>query len=445
MVCCCVAMKLGLFFFAISFFLVLNQASITTEENVQRIKRELLAKADVMSTWTATNMHSYHPDVKQFKLRKYRGITEAEVAMMQRIVHRLRNVTIASTHTLHSFTHGLLCSSTQRHTQTQAMKHVEIGICTDESAYKVAHLGFPEASTFVDIGCNKGYTTALIAGLWSGFNTGLTPYLLFKKYEELGVFQGAHSPAGYCRTGLDRAYPLRCPEGKNNRHQDGQCDRQAGEVKPLTIYAIDGSSSVLNHLRSSLQIMTPLNGTDLVRNIHTFHLAMSHREGHVQFSTVDEEAATGFEGGSIIRDSSRQKKADRTSKLSESVSMTTLNAFALSQDIQNRIDFIKIDAEGHDLEVIKGANETLLSVGILMWEQVARRSVMLAATIKTLERLMFECYVPAVTGFVKLTKGCSSLKSLPLGANIVCASRHNAPSAVLAFDLLSLFYDDGLQ
>lgn len=131
--------------------------------------------------------------------------------MMKQIVRRLKNVTIADTYDLQYFQQGRMCSHRQQQRQLFAIKHASMGICAEESTYKLAHMGFPEARRFIDVGANKGYTTALIAGLWEGYSKGLAPYLLFKKYEELNLFQKAPSPAGYCRTGLDRAFPLYCP------------------------------------------------------------------------------------------------------------------------------------------------------------------------------------------------------------------------------------------
>ena len=121
--------------------------------------------------------------------------------------------------------------------------------------------------------------------------------------------------------------------------------------------------------------------------------------------------------------------------------MTTLNSFTALHQIQTEVDFIKIDAEGHDLDVIQGANQTLLSVGVIFWEQ-SSTSRQLLTTLKHLERLHFECYIPAIEGFLKLTSGCFDMSRVPKGNNIVCASRIRAPGAVLAYDVLSFFHDD---
>ena len=131
---------------------------------------------------------------------------------MQRMVRRLQNTTISDIYNLHFYKQGQSCSVEQKQKQTAIIiRHISMGICSEESAYKLCHMGFPQAKTFIDIGANKGYITALIAGLWEGYSSGLTPYLLFQKYEALQVFQKAPSPAGFCRTGLDRAFPLHCP------------------------------------------------------------------------------------------------------------------------------------------------------------------------------------------------------------------------------------------
>lgn len=415
-----------------------------------------------MASWTATDMHSLHPEIKKYNLRKNRGITPNEINMMQKVTKRLHNKTILYQFNDNYIRHGVMCTSTERHRQSIAVKYATMGICTEESAYKIAHMGFPTAKVFVDIGCNKGYTTALIAGLWQGYSSGLAPYLLFKKYEETNVFQSALSPAGYCRTGLDRAFPLYCPvlaqreagaessrePVASNRHKDGQCDHQQSSVdssSAISVYAVDGSSAVANSFRSTLSQMSPFNTSALAMNIQVSHLAMSHKEGVVRFTTIDESMASGYEGGGIVgrRMRNRMLKREEPKRGSEQVQMTTLNSFADKNNIKNKIDFIKIDAEGHDLDVVRGANETMAAVGIIMWEQ-GKSTKQLFTTLKYLERLFFDCYIPDLKGFVKLTNGCFHVSKIPSGNNIVCASRVNAPGAALAFDLLSYYHDDGM-
>ena len=439
-------------------FYVLHISANITSDHVEEIKTRILGLAQGIADWTAVDMHQFHPETKSFKLQKYRGITPAEVEMMQVVVKRLQNKTIADFYDEKFFKVGHKCTPQQQRRQIEVTKRVVMGICTEESAYKIAHLGYPEARVFIDVGANKGYTTALIAGLWEGDAMGLTPYLLFKKYEELKIFQTAASPAGYCRTGFNRAYPLHCPDLGDqievNRHPDGQCDYQHNKLhknqSSISIYAIDGSSSVINSFRSTLDKMPTLMNTALGRNIHTFHLAMSDKSGTVRFRKKSELLASGYEGGGIVGASKRalshaQMRKTKTqvdeNTTSERVEMTTLSKFALFHHIRNNIDFIKIDAEGHDLDVIRGANNTLSSVGVLMWEQ-SNTSRKFAPTINMLESMQFECYIPSFSGFFKITSNCAKISRLQNGKNIVCASRSIAPAAVLLFDLLSHVYDD---
>jgi methyltransferase FkbM-like protein len=75
-----------------------------------------------------------------------------------------------------------------------------------------------------------------------------------------------------------------------------------------------------------------------------------------------EEASAGMLS-SLVRGFSRQSTAERT------VALTTLDV-----EVQRRgldyVDFVKIDAEGHDLHVLRGASEllSLHRIGVIQFE-----------------------------------------------------------------------------
>ena len=61
-------------------------------------------------------------------------------------------------------------------------------ICSEVEWYKVIQLAFPEATTFVDIGANKGYLGSLFLGLWGGAGLGVSP----KKVDRLNYYHPHH-------------------------------------------------------------------------------------------------------------------------------------------------------------------------------------------------------------------------------------------------------------
>lgn len=48
-------------------------------------------------------------------------------------------------------------------------------ICSEVEWYKVVQLAWPGATSFLDVGANKGYLGSLFAGLWGGGGLGISP------------------------------------------------------------------------------------------------------------------------------------------------------------------------------------------------------------------------------------------------------------------------------
>ena len=415
------------------------------EAEAEKYKRVLMRRARESSSWKEIDMLKRHPkEVKGYKLRRHRGISEHDVSMMQLLMKRIHNPNITSKYKADYFAHGRSCTNAEREKQSIEAGQSYLSICDEVTAYKVAHLGFPEASTFIDVGSNKGYTTALMVGLWAGNGYGLTPFKLFQHYERLNMFQTGPSPAGYCKTGLDRAYPLYCPSSPStkdsrhsrNRHADGRCDRQRLDGSPgphLSVYAVDGGSKLVRSFRNATLSLPVFNTSVLSRSIHFVHAAMSDREGVATFSVPDDVSMSGYEGGKI---NSVIRKNGRVGGL-EVVNMTTLDKFINSSMLFGKVDVVKVDAEGMDLSVIRGGQKSLSSLGIIMWEQESFAS--LNKIFQLLEKNHFECFAPLKKSFLKLSSGCINLSSIVNKGNIVCASRLNAPIATMAFDLLSEF------
>lgn len=67
----------------------------------------------------------------------------------------------------------LNCTDSEALFQWQNFDLPKLGICESDSPWRLAQLTLPEATVFLDIGGNRGYTAALIFALWSpghGFN-----------------------------------------------------------------------------------------------------------------------------------------------------------------------------------------------------------------------------------------------------------------------------------
>ena len=427
-----------------------QQPQSTTE--AEKYKQILMKRVQIFFSWLESEkVGSRTEDAKSHHHRRYRGVTKIEVAIMYQLLKRLSTPQIINKYDLEYFALGKKCDARERHRQAMTMRNYSVGICDEVTAYKVAHLGFPEASTFIDVGSNKGYTTALMVGLWAGNGYGLTPFKLFQHYERLNMFQTGPSPAGYCKTGLDRAYPLYCPSSPStkdsrhsrNRHADGRCDRQRLDRSPgphLSVYAVDGGSKLVRSFRNATLSLPVFNTSVLSRSIHFVHAAMSNREGVATFSVPDDAATSGYEGGKIAGQYSVHNRGHiRDQKRLEVVNMTTLDKFINNSKLFGKVDVVKVDAEGMDLSVIRGGQKSLSSLGIIMWEEWRKSIRKLARILSKLENGHFECFVPFSGGFIKLTSDCSRSTTVDMrrGANIICISRKKAPVAALAFEVLS--------
>ena len=92
-----------------------------------------------------------------------------------------------------------------------------------------------------------------------------------------------------------------------------------------------------------------------------FHYAASDRRGTVYFTKQGAGAkqGAGFEGGQIQKGASED---------SEAVPMISVDEFLAEQGI-TKLDILKIDAEGNDMQVIRGAGNALnTTVGVFTFE-----------------------------------------------------------------------------
>ena len=117
--------------------------------------------------------------------------------------------------------------------------------------------------------------------------------------------------------------------------------RREGEAA-LRLYCFEPSAPTFEKLTANL---APLAGGGVA--LHPIRQALSRRAGDATLYVVHEAAGTN----SLTR-------AAAEHRATEAVEATTLTAFARGRGIE-RIDLLKIDAEGHDFEVLAGARELI--------------------------------------------------------------------------------------
>jgi len=126
--------------------------------------------------------------------------------------------------------------------------------------------------------------------------------------------------------------------------------RESAVGRPFTALAFEPSRSAFEALRDGF-------GGDA--NIALFDVALGASAGSLSFF---EEADAG-RGSSLVADFVRAAGTTR------SVTVTTLDA-ALRDAGWDRVDLLKVDAEGYDLQVMRGASASIASqsIGVLQFE-----------------------------------------------------------------------------
>ena len=286
------------------------------------------------------------------------------------------------------------------------------GICAEASWSWLRSYLAPEqqsrAAVVVDIGCNKGYSSARVFERWQ-------PHALLNQ-QSLGH---AHQKLGtpkFCGACQDcKEEPLRVPEGVHST------------VMPV-VHCIDGSPRTLSRTKQAMQLASPAS----MAGMHFHNLAFTNFTGTVQFGDCDAMETCSMHKGTPV-----------------TVKAMKLDAFVV-QEALSFIDVLKIDVEGAEPLVLQGAVSTLKSekVGFVHFEansepKDAWKDFDISWMVATLDDLGYSCFIEAAKHkgrfLVRLT-GCLHSKALVKTTrrftqyNVVCAKR-----ATLAEEALKVY------
>lgn len=267
------------------------------------IPRHLVRKAAVSHSDAHIVLHVYH----------FLNNTHHHMHTHEAGVHHFRNL----------LTHGHQCTPEQTKIQESILSHEDVlDICSEVEWYKLAHLAWPQATTIIDVGANRGYLGALFLGLWGGGGLKVAPRSIYDVALIDDLFTGTMQVQGYCEDGYDYAIPLFC----SNHSRDVKTGICNEENLSISIHSVDGNSI----LAKTIQSVIAHNMTnESVRSgkVWKYHnYALSESEGTVGLTDYF-EAPNG------------------TLPVT-----TTVDLFMQSQHIES-LDILKIDAGGSDMSV----------------------------------------------------------------------------------------------
>ena len=238
-------------------------------------------------------------------------------------------------------THGHQCTPEQARIQKSIIQFNPdlLDICSEIEWYKLTHLAWPQASTIMDVGSNKGYLGALFLGLWGGGGLEVSPRAIYDVAVKDNLFEGAMRIQGYCEDGLDYAIPLFCASHSRNA-STGICNE---ENLSVCVHSVEGNTLLAKTIQNVIAYNMTHESVRSGKSWKYHNYALSESEGSVWFTkSGDGEHFLGWEGGKI--------EAKHHPNRTLPVTMTTVDLFMQSQHIET-LDILKIDAEGSDMSV----------------------------------------------------------------------------------------------
>ncbi|CAF1404665.1 unnamed protein product [Adineta ricciae] len=245
-----------------------------------------------------------------------------------------------------------------------------------------------------DIGANKGYTIATWFSLWNP-QSQINP----------------RSLANYLRKNLSIS---QCGECNDCLQMSLSTKVKVSLDMNIEIYAFEPQPSTYEILRQVKQWTNQ-------RSLHIYNLAMSNQTGtELLLKCNPGDEFCGLETSKSARNIERYLL----------VNVTTLDTFLQRSHITEMIDVLKIDTEGHDPLVLKGAELTLKQQQVRLlifehhevglWKYIHLRDV-----IENLDLKGYTCYMFGRTGLIRITRCWSSILNKKRWSNVLCVVRND--------------------
>ena len=275
----------------------------------------------------------------------FRHLIEASNSLLSPPKHLLgsSNTHMTRIHRHKDRTDSYQCSEQEITFQFENYDLVDPNICDSDYAWLQAQLTLRDASVFIDVGGNVGYTAARMFGMWSpghGYNRKELKKGIMEDVK-LKLRQGDGTLDTVCGDGSKSDTPMLCygTTNCNFRHQ-------------ITVYAFDGQTMHVNSTKRVVYKNFPHLRPDYdVNKLNSEVKATFYYINAAVTSEVPEGVTHGYfrevnhEGGKLEFLDDKNSRPEKGTIL---IPVTTVDKFCEERNIAV-VDVLKIDAEGGDI------------------------------------------------------------------------------------------------
>lgn len=253
------------------------------------------------------------------------------------------------------------CSKAQQDFQRDNFELISIHLCDSDHIWRLSQLAYPDASVFLDIGGNLGYAAARIFGLWSpghGFNRIALYNAILAAIKE-NITSNHDQTTTFCRDGSLPDNPILCI----GHDSINACPTR----RNISVYSFDGQlQHVLNQRRIIYGTFPILNPSTPVGTFSRVKASWEYIHAALTENVPTDPAKR--KGYFVVDKAELGALVFKPTKKVPTIEVpiTTVDVFAAERHI-SEISFIKIDAEGGDAEVVRGALFTLQHRGVKMF------------------------------------------------------------------------------